>query len=793
MNTHTERRRIRVEGIVQGVGFRPFVFNLAQRHALAGWVLNDAHGVVIEAEGHVCALDEFVCALEHDAPPLARITHVTGEWIPAQGERAFSIAHSQSHNEKHAFVSPDAVICDDCLRELFDPNDRRYRYPFINCTNCGPRFTIIREVPYDRPLTTMAPFVICADCQREYDDPHDRRFHAQPNACAKCGPTVQLRTADGGRRTADGYAAIETTAHLLRAGQIVAIKGLGGYHLACDATNDDAVAKLRARKQRYDKPFALMVGDVETARALCEISAAEEELLTSRRRPIVLLRQRAPSRVAAQVAPRQKYLGVMLPYTPLHYLLFEAFQRRRTEDGRRQTEAKHQLSVSGHPSALVMTSGNVSDEPIAFRDDDACARLSSLADFFLTHNREIHVRCDDSVVRIVNDQELIIRRSRGYAPEPIRAPMEFREPILATGAHLKNTFCLAKGQHAFVSHHIGDLENYETLISFTEGIEHFKRLFDIQPRVVAHDLHPEYLSTKYAQEQSAIGNLPSAVPVQHHHAHIASVMGEHGLSGPVIGVAFDGTGLGTDGTIWGGEFLIAEYAQFERAAHLDTIPLIGGEQAIHQVWRLAAAWLDKVYGDEWLNLDIEFVRRLDRAQWRVMKQMVARNLNAPRSSAMGRLFDAVAALIGVRDVANYEAQAAIELEMLADESCAEQFPFEILESGSSDHERPRVLTMDATMRAIVGDLQQNIARPIIAAKFHNTVAQAVAQMCAAIRRERGLSQVALGGGVFQNALLLTRTLAALQPLNFEVFVARQLPPNDGGIAFGQALVANAVL
>ncbi len=773
MNMPTERRRIRVEGIVQGVGFRPFVFNLAQRFRLAGWVLNDTQGVVIEVEGDACALDDFMRALQCDAPSLARIAHVAGERVSPQGEREFRIAPSHGDAEKRAWISPDASICDHCLRELFDPRDRRYQYPFINCTNCGPRFTIVKDVPYDRPLTTMAVFALCADCQQEYDEPRDRRFHAQPNACAKCGPRVRLQSSVIRHPSSvEGYEVIEAAARLLRDGHIVAIKGLGGYHLACDATNEDAVARLRARKHRYDKPFALMVANAETARELCDSGEAEEQLLTSHRRPIVLLRQREPSRVASQVAPQQKYLGVMLPYTPLHYLLFDALRRS---------------AVGGRPSVLVMTSGNVSDEPIAYRDDDARARLSSLADFFLAHDREIHIRCDDSVTRVVNNTELVIRRSRGYAPEPIQTPLEFREPILATGAHLKNTFCLARGHEVFVSHHIGDLENYETLKSFTAGIEHFKRLFDIEPRVIAHDVHPDYLSTKYAQAQCSIASLQSLIPVQHHHAHIASVMGEHGLSGPVIGVAFDGTGYGTDGTIWGGEFLVADSADFERAAHLDTIPLSGGEQAIHQVWRLAAAWLDKVYGDDFLNLDIAFVRRLDRAQWRVLKQMAARNINAPRSSAMGRLFDAVAALVGGRAVANYEAQAAIELEMMADETRGESYPFAVSDTN------PRVLTMDATIRAIVGDLQRNVEPSIIAAKFHNTIARAIAQVCDAIRRERGLAQVALGGGVFQNALLLRWAFAELHALHFEVFVPKQLPPNDGGISFGQAIVANSVL
>jgi hydrogenase maturation protein HypF len=758
-----ERRRIRIEGIVQGVGFRPFVFNLAERYALGGWVLNDSTGVVVEAEGEPRALDEFTGALERQAPVLARIIHVRSEALTPKGELSFSIAPSAMDQERRAWISPDASTCEDCLRELYDPANRRYRYPFINCTHCGPRFTIIRDVPYDRPFTTMAPFQMCPACRREYDDPHDRRFHAQPNACPTCGPTMRwLNSQDA--ESVSGDAAIERAAHSLHAGQIIAIKGLGGYHLACDAANESAVTSLRERKHRYDKPFALMVRDVGSARALCELDATEESLLTSRRRPIVLLRARRPGLVAAQVAPRHDVLGVMLPYSPLHSLLLDAF---RGQGG----------------GALVLTSGNVSEEPIAYQDEDARDCLSGIADGFLSHDRAIHMRCDDSVARVVGGQELLLRRSRGYAPEPIRAPVPFHEPILATGAHLKNTFCLGKGDYAFVSHHIGDLENYETLQSFSEGIEHFQRIFDVEPRVLAYDLHPGYLATQYALERP---DSLTKIGVQHHHAHIASVMGEHGLTRPVIGVAFDGTGYGANGTLWGGEFLIAEYARFERAAHLELLPLLGGEQAIREVWRLAAAWLDKVYGNAFLDLDLDFVRRIDRARWRVLRQMGTRDINAPRSSSMGRLFDAVSALCGVRAVARYEGQAAIELEMLADKSCTDAYPFEIIGS------QPRLVYVDRTLRAIVTDLQHGVTTATIASRFHNTVAELVVETCAALRDESGLNTVALGGGVFQNAFLLTRTLNALRAREFEVFVPTKLPPNDGGLAYGQALVANAV-
>jgi hydrogenase maturation protein HypF len=756
-----ERRHITVEGIVQGVGFRPFVYGLARRRELAGYVNNDARGVTIEVEGEPETLEDFLYILREQPPPLAQIERVVWQPVALHGESTFVIESSHSDAEKHAFISPDVCVCDDCLREMNDPRDRRYRYPFINCTNCGPRFTIIKDVPYDRPFTTMAAFPMCADCAREYSDPADRRFHAQPNACPACGPHVALENWEE-------HAAIERAARLLKAGKIVAIKGMGGYHLACDAMNESAVQQLRTRKHRFDKPFALMVADVESARALCEIDEVEAELLASRQRPIVLLRERKPRQVADQVAPKEKNLGLLLPYTPLHFLLLDAFGVLGKEQ----------------PAVLVMTSGNQSDEPIAYLDEEARERLAHIADAFLTHDREIYMRCDDSVARVVKNCEVLIRRSRGYAPQPIRAPLEYRMPILAVGAHLKNTFCLGKNHHAFLSHHIGDLENVETLRSFTEGIEHFQRLFDVQPQVVAHDLHPEYLATKYAMEIASSQSWPS-IGVQHHHAHIAAVTGEHGVSTPVIGAAFDGTGYGADGTLWGGEFLVCDWKNFERIAHLQTLPLAGGEAAIHQVWRLAAAWLHQTFGDEFTALEIDFVERLNRAAWQVLRQMLDKKMNCPRSSAMGRYFDAVAALLGVRDVVNYEAQAAIELEMLADGKCVAEYPFALESDG--------VLRLDETLRGIVDDLRRGEKSGVIAAKFHNTIAALTAHVCEQIRSERNLEKVALGGGVFQNALLLQRTLDALQARGFEVLTPTQLPFNDGAISFGQAVVAGAQL
>lgn len=751
-----ERRRILVEGIVQGVGFRPFVYGLALKHALGGFILNDTTGVIIEVEGQPSALESFVYALRNEPPPLAAIEEVSWESLPLKGDLSFTIEKSKAEEDRRVLISPDTCTCEDCLRELFDPKDRRYRYPFINCTNCGPRFTIIKDVPYDRERTTMAVFPMCPDCHGEYEDPLDRRFHAEPNACPRCGPQVTLLDREG--REMAGEDAVFQAARLLREGAIVAVKGLGGYHLACDAFNNDVVGRLRRRKHREDKPFALMAPDLEAVKVLCLVNEAEERLLLSRKRPIVLLQQRAPNPVAREVAPGHRYLGFMLAYSPLHYLL---------------------LREAG--LALVMTSGNVSDEPIVYRDDDALERLRGIADYYLIHNREIHMRSDDSVTRVVNGREMLVRRSKGYVPSPITVPVAFAEPILACGAQLKNTFCLGKARYAFVSHHIGDLENYETLLSFQEGIEHFKRLFDIDPRVVAYDLHPEYLCTKYALELEGV----TKVGVQHHHAHIASCMAEHGLSGPVIGAAFDGTGYGTDGTIWGGEFLIADYLDFVRAAHLEYAPLPGGEQAIREPWRMAASWLHQVYGDGMETLEIDFIKRLKGRPWPQLKQMIQQSINSPLASSVGRLFDAVSSLLGVRDTINYEGQAAIELEMIADGGCQEHYHFGLADG------QPMVLQGGDIIRGVVNDLLARVPTTVISAKFHNAVAAAIKEICARIREQKRLNVVVLSGGVFQNMFLLERAVQELSSLSFEVYVPGKVPPNDGGISLGQAVVANA--
>jgi hydrogenase maturation protein HypF len=754
------RTRVRVEGIVQGVGFRPFVHALAGRLGLAGLVGNDAGGVFVEVEGAAETVERFLEALATEAPPLAVIERMTATPLPPTGIRGFAIAPSEAGGERQTLVSPDTATCEDCLRELADPADRRYRYPFVNCTNCGPRFTIVRDVPYDRPATTMAGFQMCADCAREYHDPADRRFHAQPVCCPACGPALALLGRDG--RAAPGEPLAEAAARL-REGAVVAVKGLGGYHLAADAASEPAVAALRARKHREDKPFAVMVADLDTARALGQVDPAEAAMLTSPRRPIVLLRRRPPgsgAAVAASVAPGNRSLGVMLPYTPLHHLL---------------------LAEVGRP--IVLTSGNVSDEPIAYLDDEARERLGGIADWFLTHDRPIHVRADDSVVRAFGGRELPLRRSRGFAPQPLGLPWPFPRHVLACGAELKHTFCLAKDGHAFLSHHIGDLENYETYRSFTEGVEHFRRLFAVEPVVVAHDLHPEYLSTKYALELEGVG----LEGVQHHHAHVAACLADNGEPGPVLGVAFDGLGYGPDGTIWGGELLVADLESFRRVGHLELVPMPGGTAAIKEPWRMAAAWLDAAFEGR-VPQRLNVVGR-NRARWERVVALARSGTASPATSSAGRLFDAVAAILGVRDTINYEGQAAVELEQLADPS--ETAAYRVRITGPDVDGGLLRLGGTDLVRAVVSDVTAGVAAPLVAARFHNGLAGATVAACQQLRDTTGLGTAALSGGVFQNMLLLERTVAALEQEGFRVLVHSRVPPNDGGISLGQAAVAAA--
>jgi hydrogenase maturation protein HypF len=762
------RTRARVEGTVQGVGFRPFVYRLAAELELAGWVLNDERGVLVEVEGEAPAVETFVERLEADAPPLACVEAVVAEPLAPTGEHGFRILESERLGEPAAPVSPDTATCDDCLRELFDPADRRHRYPFINCTNCGPRFTIVRAIPYDRPLTTMAAFEMCAACRAEYEDPADRRFHAQPNACPACGPAVRLCDASGRalatRDPVSSAAAvlrdrvdpIRSAASALRDGAILAVKGVGGYHLACRADDERVVAALRGRKHREDKPFALMAPDIGAARALVELTPAEERLLRGYRRPIVIARRHPGADVAASVAPGSPDLGVMLPYSPLHHLL---------------------LDDAGIP--LVMTSGNVSDEPIAYEDAEALDRLAGIADLFLVHDRPIHMRTDDSVVRATARGSLMIRRSRGYVPDSLPLPVPAARALLACGAHLKNTFCVAKGARAWVGHHIGDLENWETLRSFRQGTAHFERLFRVRPEVVAHDLHPDYLSTREALERDGVRH----VGVQHHHAHLAACLAEHGESGPAVGAIFDGTGYGDDGTVWGGELLVGGPAGFERAGLLRPVRLPGGERAIEEPWRMACAWLLAAgAGDD--GPPGPLAGRIDPARWSQVAALSRDGAVSPLTSSVGRLIDAVAALCGVRERVNYEGQAAVELEAVADPAERGDYPL-LLTAGE-----PLLLDPRPTVLAIVGDLDAGPA--LVSARFHNTLARATAAACMRIAEARGLGIVVLSGGVFQNRLLLERTGEVLDRAGLRVLTPERLPPNDGGISYGQAAVAAAL-
>ncbi|HST54389.1 MAG TPA: carbamoyltransferase HypF [Solirubrobacteraceae bacterium] len=787
------RVRTRVEGTVQGVGFRPFVYRLAGELGLAGWVRNDEHGVELEVEGEAQAVEAFLARLSTEAPPLAQVERVRAEARTAQGEQGFTIAASgDGHAEADALVTPDAATCGDCLAELFDPSNRRFGYPFINCTNCGPRFTIVRGVPYDRALTTMAGFEMCAECRAEYEEPGDRRFHAQPNACAVCGPQVRLVTimgklalptpdtpartdtpataaalaATGGDRS--DSQAITRAANLLAQGAIVAIKGLGGYHLACRADDELVVGRLRARKRREDRPFALMVAGVAAAGRIAHTEDEEEALLQSTARPIVLARRRkdAGAAIARSVAPGASELGVMLAYTPLHHLLLSAL---------------NPLGVQ----TVVMTSGNVSDEPIAYEDEDALERLASIADAMLLHDRPIHMRTDDSVVRAVQAGEQrctqTLRRSRGYVPAGLRLRAAARRPLLACGAELKSTFCVARGERAWVSHHIGDLGNWETLRSFREGVAHFERLFAVTPEVIVHDLHPSYLSTAYAQDREQSEEV-ELLAVQHHHAHFAAVLAEHGESGRAVGAIYDGAGYGTDGGVWGGELLVGDLTGFKRAGHLRAVRLPGGDRAVREPWRMACAWVAEATGDRVPPIPPGLSERVDPSRWEAVARIAHEGVAAPLTTSAGRLCDAVAALCGVRAEVSYEGQAAIELEAMADPD--EHGEYELPYKDGQLDPRPAIV-------AIIGDLAGGASTAIVSARFHNGLAAASVRACTEIAEATGVALVVLAGGVFQNRLLLERVAKGVHRAGVRVLTPKQLPPNDGAISFGQAAIAAA--
>ena len=753
MEHHHEARRLQVNGIVQGVGFRPFVYQLALRLGLKGEVANTSSGVSIHIEGPADRLRAFEADLAGKAPPLAHIVEVISRPEIIKSFSDFRITASRGGAAMATLISPDAAVCADCLREMFDPADRRYRYPFINCTNCGPRYTIIDDIPYDRPKTSMRHFTMCAACQAEYDDPLDRRFHAQPNACPVCGPRVGLW--DARRREMGPGDPIAAAAELIRQGQIVAVKGLGGFHLAADALNAAAVARLRQRKLREEKPFAVMSPDLDAIRAYAVVEPDDETLLRSIQRPIVLLRKNETGRLAEEVAPRNPCVGAMLPYTPLHHLL-----------------------LAHGFAALVMTSGNLSEEPIAIDNDDAFDRLAGIADYFLVHDRDIYLRSDDSVVRRAAGETRFLRRSRGYVPVPVFLKHAL-PPILACGAELKSTVCITKGDQAFISQHIGDLENLSTYEFFQKTVGHLQRILGVRPEVIACDLHPDYLSTRWADEQEAIPK----IRVQHHHAHIVSGMAEHRLEGAVIGVACDGTGYGPDGTVWGGEVLVADAEGFERAAHLACVPMPGSAAAIKEPWRMAVSYLNDAFGADLWGLDLLVLLAAGPAKVRLMLEMAAKRLNSPLTSSLGRLFDGVAAIAGLRSRVTYEGQAAMELEMAAAEETESVYDY-AWEEGAPCRILPAPI-----IRGVAADVGKGLGVPAISAKFHNTLVRMFSDLCESIRRQCGLGRVVLSGGVFQNARLLTGLIPALAARGFEVYSHRQVPANDGGIALGQALIA----
>ena len=755
------RVRVRVAGIVQGVGFRPYVHRLAHAHGLAGWVLNDAHGVLLEVQGPVRAVGDFLAELPERAPPLARVTQVTRERVPLSGTGDFAILESVAGADPVAQVPPDAATCDECLAELLDPADRRHRYPFVNCTNCGPRFSIVTGVPYDRPQTTMASFRMCARCQVEYDDPGNRRFHAQANACPACGPALTLVDAVTGRMTATGGDALSAAVGALLDGAIVAVKGIGGYHLACRADSESAVAGLRRRKRRDAKPFAVMAADLAAARSLIDLPEELAAVLTSSRRPIVVARRRAGIPVAGGVAPGSSDLGVILPYSPLHHLL---------------------LADAG--VALVMTSGNVSDEPIAHRDADALARLSPIADRLLVHDRPIHVRSDDSVLRAVAPDRtpIMLRRSRGHVPEALALPVAAPVPLLACGGDLKSTFCVAKGDRAWVGPHIGDLGELSTLRSYAEGVEHFESLFGVSPALVVHDLHPDYRSTVYALQRAGVETLA----VQHHHAHLAACLAEHGETGPAVAAIYDGTGFGPDGSVWGGELLVGGLRGFRRAGHLWPVRMPGGERAIRQPWRMACAWL-AAGADGVPDVPEPLRGAVDAGVWRAAAQLAFSGLSSPSTTSAGRLFDAVAALGGLRAEVSHEGQAASELEAISDPAIEDGYPLVLGEDAAG------VIVLDAriTVSEICADLAAGVAMSAVAARFHVAMAQATATALGTLATRHAIATAVLSGGVWQNRRLLTETARRLERAGLRVLVPVVLPPNDGGLSFGQAAIGAA--
>ena len=754
-----ERYRIKIKGRVQGVGFRPTCFRYANQFNLSGYVCNTSEGVLIEIEGKKENIDKFIEKIKNFPPPRAKIKEIDIERIEIKNEKVFRIIESKGNQDIKVEISPDIGTCKDCLKELFNKNDRRYLFPFINCTNCGPRFTITKKIPYDRKNTTMDEFIMCDECKEEYENVYSRRFHAQPNCCFKCGPEVKLID-NKGKEIFKNIEAIKETSKLIKEGEIIGIKGIGGYHIACDALNEKSIKILRERKKRYEKPFALMAKNIDVIRRYCYINKYEEEILKSWESPIVLLKKKNEI-LPEIIAPINKYLGFFLPYTPVHHLLFY-FEKN--------------LDV------LIMTSGNFSEEPIIYDDELAFERLKDICDFFLTHNRKIYINCDDSVLRVFNKKIYFIRRSRGYVPSPIEIPYNSKKIIFAAGSDLKNTFSFVKNNNVYLSQHIGDLENYFSIESYKKSIELFKNILEIEPEIIVYDMHPEYFSSKISKE---IFKDLKKIEVQHHHSHIASCMADNKLKNEkVIGVAFDGTGYGIDGKIWGGEFLICDYENFERVAHLKYMPILG-EISIKEVWRIGATYLYKIFGDEFLNLEIEFVRKIDEKKWEIMKSQIENNINLFLNSSMGRLFDAVSSICGIRDKITYEGQASIELEMkMEKERKRKHYNYEIRKE-----KNVYIIDPEIILREIVEDIKKKIGTGIISFKFHITISEIINQICKILRDERNINKVCLSGGVFQNVFLLNETIKLLKKNKFEVFIHNRVPANDGGLSLGQAIIA----
>ena len=757
------RRRVKIAGVVQGVGFRPYLYGLATELELSGEVSNGTGGVLMEIEGGEPEVEEFLRRLPLEIPLLAQVDSIAVEEIAAQGVVGFRIIVSDASGQVSTQIPADAATCANCLREMLDPGNRRYRYPFINCTHCGPRFTITRSIPYDRPQTSMAKFQMCAACQAEYDDPRDRRFHAQPNACWECGPQLTLLDAEGAACGVDDP--VGAALGLLGVGKVVAVKGIGGFHLVVDARNQEAVTLLRERKHRFGKPLAVMVRNLEAVRRLCEVSDAEAALLTSAGRPIVLLRALASHGLAAEVAPGVPWLGVFLPYAPLHHLLLAG-------DGLR---------------ALVMTSGNLSEEPIAIANDEAVERLRGIADAYLVHDREILQRADDSVMQVVEGRPQFVRRSRGHVPLAVRLLQE-TPTLLAVAGHLKSVFTLASGRYGYQSQHLGDLESVESVDFFAEALEHFERIFQVGPEYVVHDLHPGYVSTAWALAQAQ-----PKIAVQHHHAHIAGCMAEHGLRGPVIGLALDGTGYGVDGHVWGGEVLIATLTSFERFAHLKYVAMPGSEAAVRQPWRMALGHLHAALGDGVFDAELLARMKVSESDARLLVRMIERGVNSPLTSSCGRLFDAAAALILGRDRVDYEAQAAIELEGIAGRDADGNKDGYALRLEGDGKERPMILNPTSMWEELLADLRSGEEPAKMSARFHAGVADAYVRVAVGASARTGIRAVCLSGGVFHNRLFTHLVCNGLREAGLEMHLPGQTSPGDGGLSYGQAAVAAALI